>query len=140
MKQALIIYPVFAVVLLTFIIGIRMLRLRIKAVKEGSLNPAYFLLNRGAKLPDDLAKVTQHCANLFEMPILFYVACLSILVTHSTDTVFICLAWIFAGARYLHAYIHITYNGLKHRRLAFLVGTSIVAFMWIKLLIQLLAS
>lgn len=39
MKQALIIYPVFAVALLTFAIGIWMLRLRIKAVKEEGLNP-----------------------------------------------------------------------------------------------------
>ena len=140
MKQALIIYPVFAVVLLTYIIGIRMLRLRIKAVKEDGLNPAYFLLNRGAKLPDGLVKVSQHYDNLFEVPVLFYVACLSILVTNNTDTVFICLAWLFVGARYIHAYIHTTYNGLKHRRLAFLAGTSVVALMWLKLLFQLLAS
>ena len=140
MKQALIIYPVFAVVLLTFIIGIWMLRLRIKAVKEEGLNPAYFLLNRGAKLPDGLAKVTQHYDNLFEMPVLFYVASLSILVTSNTDTVFIGLAWLFVGARYIHAFIHTTYNGLKHRRLAFLAGTSVIAVMWLKLLVQLLGS
>ncbi|PPD45284.1 MAG: hypothetical protein CTY16_10310 [Methylobacter sp.] len=140
MKQALIVYPVFAVVLLTFVIGIWMLRLRIRAVKEEGLNPGYFLLNRGAKLPDGLAKVTQHYDNLFEMPVLFYVACLSVLATNSTDIVFLCLAWFFVGARYAHAYIHTTYNGLKHRRLAFLAGTSIVAAMWIKLFIQLLAA
>ncbi|MBT9096440.1 MAPEG family protein [Methylovulum psychrotolerans] len=74
MQQALMVYPMVAMVLLTFVIGIWMLRLRIKAVKEGVLNPGYFLLNRGAKLPDGLAKVTQHYANLFEMPVLFYVS------------------------------------------------------------------
>lgn len=140
MKQTLIIYPVFAVVLLTFIIGIWMLKLRIKAVKEGSLNPGYFLLNRGAKLPDGLAKVTQHYDNLFEMPVLFYVACLSILATNSTDAIFLCLAWLFVGARCVHAYIHTTYNDLKHRRLAFLAGTSVIAVMWLRLLFQLLSS
>lgn len=140
MKQSLIIYPVFAVVLLTFVIGIRMLRLRIKAVKDGNLNPGYFLLNRGAKLPDGLAKVTQHYDNLFEMPVLFYVACLSILATDNTDGVFIGLAWLFVAARYAHAYIHTTYNGLKHRRLAFLAGTTVVALIWLKLLVQLIVS
>lgn len=140
MKQTLIIYPVFAVVLLTFVVGIRMLLLRIKAVKQQGLNPGYFLLNRGAKLPDGLAKITQHYDNLFEMPVLFYVACLAILATNNTDAVFVGLAWFFVAARYVHAYIHTTYNGLQHRRLAFLTGTSVVAMIWLKLFIQLLAS
>lgn len=137
MNQNLIIYPVFSVVLLTFIIGILMLKLRIKSVKDGSLNPGYFLLNRGAKLPEGLAKVTQHYDNLFEMPILFYVACMSIMATGKTDIAFVVMAWLFALCRYLHAYIHTTYNGLKHRRLAFLAGTTVVGIIWLRLLVVL---
>jgi len=140
MQQALMVYPMVAMVLLTFVIGIWMLRLRIKAVKEGVLNPGYFLLNRGAKLPDGLAKVTQHYANLFEMPVLFYVACLAVIVTRNTDWLSLGLAWLFVAARVAHAYIHTGYNGLKHRRSAFLVGTVVLALLWLRLLGQLLVA
>ncbi|ASF47758.1 MAPEG family protein [Methylovulum psychrotolerans] len=140
MQQALMVYPMVAMVLLTFVIGIWMLRLRIKAVKEGVLNPGYFLLNRGAKLPDGLAKVTQHYANLFEMPVLFYVACLAVIVTRNTDWLSLGLAWLFVAARVAHAYIHTGHNGLKHRRLAFLAGTVVLALLWLRLLGQLLVA
>jgi hypothetical protein len=65
MNQDLILPPLCAMFLLTFAVAVRMLKLRIKAVSEESVNPGYFQLNRGAKLPDDLAKVTNHYANLF---------------------------------------------------------------------------
>lgn len=140
MNSNLIIFPVFAMVLLTFAVGILMLLYRIKAVKEDGLNPGYFLLNKGAKLPDYLAKATNHYANLFELPVLFYVLCLIIFGANKTDVIHIVLAWFFVAIRYAHAYIHISDNNLKHRRLAFLAGTLILAVMWIRLWIQLLGS
>lgn len=139
MKQTAIMYPVFMVVILTIIVGLEMIRLRVKAVKDG-LNPAYFLLHRGGKLPDDLLKTTQHYSNLFELPILFYVVCLAIFATRSTDWIYLGLAWIFVCARYAHAYIHTTYNDLNHRWTAYLAGTTVVTLMWLKFLLQLLAQ
>lgn len=140
MKAELILYPVFAMVLLTFGIGILMLRLRFKAVREDRFNPAYFLLNRGAKLPDYLAKATNHYANLFELPVLFYVASLILFMGNKADMVYITLLWLFVGFRYVHAYIHTTYNNLKHRRLAFLGGTVVLTILWLRMMIQTISS
>jgi hypothetical protein len=95
MKAELILYPVFAMIFLTFGIGILMLKLRFKAVREDGFNPAYFLLNRGAKLPDYLAKATNHYANLFELPILFYVAGLILYTGNKVDTIYLMLLWLF---------------------------------------------
>lgn len=140
MNQDQILFPLFAMFLLTFCIGVWMLKLRFKAVKEDGLNPGYFQLNRGAKLPDYLAKVTNHYTNLFELPVLFYVACLILYTGHIVDVLYIGFAWTFVGIRCAHAYIHITYNNLKHRRLAFLVGTLTLAFIWARLFIQVTMS
>ncbi|MDD5034890.1 MAG: MAPEG family protein [Methylococcaceae bacterium] len=140
MTQGLILFPVFAMVLLTFGIGVWMLKLRFKAVREDGLNPGYFQLNRGAKLPDYLAKVTNHYDNLFELPILFYVACTILYAGNKADAVSVGLAWLFVGIRYTHAYIHTTYNDLKHRRLAFLCGSLVLASLWVKLAIQTIHS
>ncbi len=139
MKQDLILLPLIAMVILTFIVGMVMLKLRFKAVKEDGLNPGYFLLNRGAKLPDNLAKVTNHYANLFEMPLLFYIFCLAIYAGQRTDFTYITIAWLFAVVRYFHAYIHTTYNDLKHRRFSFLIGSVLLASMWIRLGIQIVS-
>ena len=51
-EQDAIIYPVFALVTLTFVIAIWMGKLRVEAIKRGDLNPRYYELNRGGKLPD----------------------------------------------------------------------------------------
>jgi hypothetical protein len=46
-EQEAIIYPVFALVTLTFVIAIWMGKLRVEAIKRGDLNPRYYELNRG---------------------------------------------------------------------------------------------
>ncbi|MDP1772738.1 MAG: MAPEG family protein [Methylobacter sp.] len=140
MNQDLILLPLFAMFLLTFGIGLWMLKLRFKAVKEDSLNPGYFQLNRGAKLPDYLAKVTNHYTNLFELPVLFYVVCLVLYAGHKVDGLYIGLTWAFVGVRYIHAYIHTTSNILKQRRLAFLVGSLILSCIWARLLVQVVSA
>jgi hypothetical protein len=125
-------------IFLTLIVAIRMLLLRIKAVRQGNINPAYFLLNKGAKLPDNLVKATQHYENLFEMPILFYVIVLALLALQRVDAVFILLAWGYLITRVAHAYIHTTYNHLRHRRNVFLFSCLILFAMWTTLFIKLL--
>ncbi|MBT9096441.1 MAPEG family protein [Methylovulum psychrotolerans] len=70
----------------------------------------------------------------------FYVACLAVIVTRNTDWLSLGLAWLFVAARVAHAYIHTGHNGLKHRRLAFLAGTAVLALLWLKLLGQLLVA
>lgn len=98
------------------------------------------MLNRGGKLPDYLVKTSNHYANLFEAPVLFYCLCVIIYSSHQTDGVYLVLAWLFALSRYAHAYIHITYNDLKHRRNAFLAGMVVLGIMWGRFAVQLLVS
>jgi hypothetical protein len=140
MKQDLIIYPLFAMFLLTYFIGIWMVKLRFKAVKDDGVNPGYFQTNRGAKLPDYLTKVTNHYVNLFELPVLFYLVCVLIYAGSKVDDTFIYLAWLFVGFRTIHAYIHTTYNNLRHRRNAFLFGSIVLALMWVRLTVELITG
>ena len=137
MHQSTIIYPLIGMVFLTFVVGVKMLASRIRAVKKEGMNPAFFALNRGAKQPDYLVKVSQHYENLFELPILFYVVSLLIFITNKTDPIYIVLAVSFVTVRYIHAVIHITYNNLIHRRNAFLMGSMVLLIMWLRLSFQL---
>lgn len=138
MHQSTIIYPLIGMVFLSFIVGMKMLASRIRAVKKEGMNPAFFALNRGAKQPDYLVRVSQHYENLFELPVLFYVVSLLIFITNKTDQVYLVLAIFFVVIRYIHAVIHITYNNLIHRRNAFLMGALVLFIIWLRFSLQLI--
>ena len=125
---------------LTLYVGVRMLMLRIKAVREEKLNMSYFLLNQGGIRPEYLIKTEQHYENLFELPVLFYVVVALVVVMGGVDYWYVLLSWLYFVSRMVHASIHLTYNNLIHRRYAFFVSTAALYFMWGKLFVELTAS
>ena len=138
MRQETILFPIIAMAVLTLVIAMRVLVLRIRAVKEGGLSPAHFRLNRGGKLPDYLVKAEQHYVNLFESPMLFYVVVIALLVTQRVDLAALVLAWLYVGLRVAHAVVHTTYNNLWHRRNVFLLSVVACYALWFRLLFQLI--
>ena len=138
MENTLILYPIFALVALTLGIGIRLGVLRFAAVRRGDLTPRFYELNRGGKMPDYLAKVSQNYDNLLELPILFYLLAVCLFITDKVDMVQLLLAWLFIASRYAHSYIHITDNKLRPRMRAFLLGVLLVIVMWVWFLLQVL--
>lgn len=137
MRQTLILYPAFAMALLTFIAAAWLLRCRIRAVREG-LTPTYFRLNHGAKLPDYVVQATQHYDNLFEMPLLFYVVVTLSYVTQAADWTLVALAWAYVGARGVHTSIHLRSNKLRWRMWTFLSSYALLVLMWGWLFIRLM--
>lgn len=130
MDSYAILLPVFSLVLLTFGVGVWLGRLRFQAVKSGDINPRFYELNRGGKLPDYVAKVSHNYDNLLALPLLFYVLVVFLLLTEKVELTQIILAWVFVGSRYVHSYIHSTYNNLRHRMRAFMFGVVILVAMW----------
>lgn len=140
MKQHLILFPVFALAALTFGIGIWLARLRFAAVKRGDLSPRYFAINRGGEVPEYLAKVNNNYNNLLELPILFYVATILLYVSDRVELAQLILAWIFVASRYVHSYIHTTYNNVRHRLRTFMLGVIALISMWGLLFVRMLLA
>lgn len=130
MNQNLILFPIFAQAALTFGVGMWLARLRFAAVRRGDLSPRYFAVNRGGELPEYLAKVNNNYGNLLELPILFYAVTVLLLITIRVEPAQVILAWVFTGSRYVHSYIHTTYNNVRHRLYAFTVGVAALILMW----------
>ena len=130
MNQNLILFPIFAQAALTFGVGMWLARLRFAAVRRGDLSPRYFAINRGGELPEYLAKVNNNYGNLLELPILFYAVTVLLLITIRVEPAQVILAWVFTGSRYVHSYIHTTYNNVRHRLYAFTVGVAALILMW----------
>ncbi len=125
------ILPMFAMVTLTFIIGVIMRLRRDKVVREG-FNWRYYKTFEGDRPPRESLQVDQHFVNLFEVPILFYVACLSSLyISESLDKVTFVFAWIYFLGRVVHARICLTNNRLLWRARVYVFSGLILYSMWI---------
>jgi hypothetical protein len=61
---------------------------------------------------------------------LFYAAVLLIIVSRSDSLVLLALAWAFVALRYLHSYIHCTYNRVKDRFSAYLFSGLALWALW----------
>ena len=109
---------------------------RIRGVREG-LNPAYFKLNRVAKLPDDLLIAEQHYQNIHEMPVLFYITVVLIYLAVEVNLFFISTAWAYVLFRLIHSFIHLGNNRIVWRRNAFVASFFTLIAMWLGLMVQM---
>ena len=130
-----IIYPMFALVVLTFIIGFSTGIFRLISAKKGLVDRRYFQLFTGYTPPDNIVKLGRNFSNLLEVPILFYVVGIILLVLDINNQIMQNFAWAFVVLRIIHSIIHVTYNNPIHRFLAFLLSSSIVLIMWVQLVI-----
>ena len=76
--------------------------------------------------------------NLFEMPVLFYVAALLIFVTGLTDPIYVFGAWAFVALRAIHSIVHCTYNKIMHRFYFYAASSIVLWLMWFRISYQLL--
>jgi hypothetical protein len=135
MNESSLIYPMFAMVLLTVVILARLFRSRVQAVKDGQVSAAFFRTYQGEVEPELSAKLSRQFNNLFEAPVLFYVACLAAMVTHQVTLPFLSLAWSYVIARVLHAYIHVGGNRLGKRIKAYMLSWLVLLLMWVYLIV-----
>lgn len=136
MQSFAILYPAFAMALLTFTVAVLLLKTRIASVKAGTTKLSYFKFNEG-EISAQSKQVEQHYINLFEMPVLFYAIVIIVFVTQTSSVGLIFLAWAYVVARAAHSYIHLSSNKVMYRMRAFLVSYAVLAFMWIWVLIAL---
>ena len=125
-----LIYPMAAMVLLTFIVLIATFRSRVKAVKSGEADAAFYKTYQEGGEPRQTAQLSRHFVNLFEAPTLFYVACVVGMVTGQNAGVLILLAWIYVSLRIIHSYIHTGSNKLQPRIAAYFTSWLVLLSMW----------
>ena len=135
-----LIYPMFALVLLTMVILVTLFRRRVRAVHEGKVSMGYFGIFRGELEPEDTAKAARHFSNLFEAPTLFYAGCLTAMVTHDAGIAVQILAWAYVAARVVHAVIHLGGNRIGQRIRAYGVGWLALAGLWIQVVAHVALS
>lgn len=133
MKELGLIYPMVAMVLLTFVVLIALFRTRTRAVSAGEISVTYFRTYQGAVEPESSVKLSRHFANIFEAPTLFYIACLAAMVAGQATAAFQALAWLYVGLRAIHAFVHTGGNRLKKRIAVYFASWLVLMAMWLYL-------
>ncbi|MBZ9799920.1 MAPEG family protein [Mesorhizobium sp. ES1-4] len=137
MNQTTIFWPMLAQVLLVYIVYVVMGRRRYSAVRSGEAKVGQYKVR--STEPASTVTVANNLINQFELPVLFYVLCLTLHMTNGVNYITLALMWIFVASRYFHAWVHLTSNKLLLRNRSFALGAVVLALGWIWLALHLLA-
>lgn len=131
-----LVYPMLAMFLVTLITLAKMFLARRNAIISGQMKMGYFKTFTGGDQSEEVLKTGRHFSNIFEAPVLFYIACILGMILPIQGWVFVILAWIYVIARCLHAYIHMGPNKVMHRMQAYAFSWMILTAMWIGIFIK----
>ncbi len=126
--------PLLAQVALTFIVMITMYRKRIAEMNLKRIHPQRAKTRSKAQgVLTDSESTADNYSNLFESPVLFYTAILLTLILMVQDTILVMLAWTYVTSRYVHSFIHVTYNRVMHRFSVFIFSSFVLLAIWVRL-------
>jgi hypothetical protein len=138
--SSLMVLPMFAMVLLTASVLVVTFRGRVRAVREGAVPAGYYKVYQGSPEPDYAVKPARHFSNLFEAPVLFYVACLAAMVTDHAGLGMQALAWLYVAVRMGHAVVHLGRNRLRQRIAAYFASWIVLLALWTWLVVAVALS
>src|SRR5689334_25359963 len=121
MSNRAVLLPLLVQVALTFAIGFWMAAGRVAAIRSRQVHPRDIAL-REPNWPKELMQLQNAFLNQLELPVLFYVLTILVLITQTGDLLFVVPAWIFVALRLAHAHVHVTSNRVPRRGLLFIAG------------------
>lgn len=140
MSDTSIFLPVAALALWTLtVLGLVPLR-RFAAASKKKVTVEDFRFGESTRVPGEVSIPNRAWMNLLEAPVLFYVACMVVFAIGKVDQTIIAVAWAYVGLRIVHSLIHVTYNNVFHRLVAFALSNFVLIAMWVLLVIRLWPS
>ena len=130
--------PAAAMVGLTFVVWWRMYFTRIGQMKRERIHPQSVATSAqaAARLTD--SRAADNFRNLFELPVLFYLAVVVAAQAGFANGAVLVLAWLFVVLRIAHSWIHCSYNKVMHRFYAYVAGGMALWALWAVLVYRLL--
>jgi hypothetical protein len=135
MRSLALVYPMFAMVVLSAVVLVILFRGRVSAVKAGRVSAQYFRLYQGEVEPEASAKASRHFSNLFEAPTLFYAGCLVAMLAGDTGPSLVVIAWLYVATRLAHAYVHLGGNRLRKRMRVYFVSWFVLLALWLHVVV-----
>jgi hypothetical protein len=131
MHAAQILYPILALATWTGLVLLLIPIVRFRAGFRREIQADDFKFGESASVPPQVRIPNRNYMNLLEAPMLFYVACMLLFVTSGVTSAAVMLAWVYVALRVVHSVIHLTYNRVQHRLVAFAMSNAVLVALWI---------
>ncbi len=133
------IYPMAAMVLYIFGVGLYTFSVRFRAVKNQQLKVSHFKCHNTSpdQIPERVIIVGRHFDNQFQLPMLFLITLVAAqtMPLYSSPLI-IPLAWGFVATRMAHGYIHLGTNHVGQRALLYFAGWFLTVAIWLVMAFQ----
>jgi len=140
MGEAAILLPMCALAAWTFAVLLLIPIARFRAAAQGSVNAGDFRYGESSRVPGAVSLPNRNFMNLLELPLLFYVVCLAFYETLGVDPTAVVLAWLYVALRVAHSLVHLTYNNVFHRLACYAASGGVLAGLWLRFALALLAG
>ena len=121
--------PLIAQVLLTACVWAALLTARLVSMIRNRVGMEELKGAAGYSKIADTDAISDNFENQFEVPVLFYLMLVLLLVSGKSEPGLVTAAWIFVGSRAVHSLIHCTFNSVYARFSAYLTGCLALAWM-----------
>jgi hypothetical protein len=128
--------PLLTLVLLVGLVWLVMLVFRNYAILKGLISGTYYKRFDVDPPPDWVERPARTFNNLMQVPPLFYLLCVLMLLTQRVDGAQLALAWTFVAARWLHAFIYMIWNYLPARFGAFVASCVTLCVLYVRFALQ----
>jgi hypothetical protein len=131
--------PCGAMVGVTALVWFKLYADRLTEMRAKRISPQSISTARAAASRLENTNAADNFRNLFEVPVLFYLWCVAVVLTGGSTAGFIMSAWAYVGLRGLHSLIQVTYNRVMHRFLVYAASTLLLFGLWVAFLARLAA-
>jgi hypothetical protein len=140
MDNQSILYPIFALALWTGLVLIQIPVARFRSLYRREIVVDDFKYGESESVPTYVSISNRNYMNLLELPVLFYVACLLIYVTGGASQTMVAVAWSYVALRIMHSAIHLSYNAVVHRLIAFAASNFALIALWVLAALRVLSN
>jgi hypothetical protein len=126
-----VLLPALAMVALTFVVWIRMYVVRLGAMRRERVSPQQVATSAmaAARLKD--TRASDNFRNLFELPVLFYLALVAMGMLGLASPALLGLAWAYVALRVVHSAIHCSSNRVIYRFPVHVASTLVLWLLWL---------
>jgi hypothetical protein len=110
-----------------------MYRRRIADIRAKKIRLQSIALSAGMASHLEDTRASDNYRNLFEGPVLFYVAALAAFALKVVTPAILVLAWLYVACRVAHSLVHCTTNRVWHRFYAFIASHAVLFALWVVL-------
>jgi len=132
MQPESIFEPVVVLAMLTFAVLVYTGYKRFSAGFAGQVRAHDFRYGESVNVPPDVAVANRNFMNLLEAPLLFYIVCIAAYVTHQVGPRMLAFAWLYVALRFVHTFVHLSYNKILHRFLSYSASNVVLVGLWLR--------